>query len=73
MIGILCMSIASSLAMTALLQIFGNQPNKKITSSSSSSTTDPDEYLDGAACREAHQRGFSRMWWNRASKSSPDA
>jgi hypothetical protein len=65
------MSIASSFVMTALLQAFGNEPSQKITSSGSS-TVDSDEYLDGAARREAHQRGFSRMWWNK-SKTSPDA
>ncbi|KAH6636791.1 major facilitator superfamily domain-containing protein [Chaetomium tenue] len=72
MIGILCMSIASSFVMTALLQIFGNEPSKKITSSTSSAV-DSDEYLDGAARRETQQRGFSRMWWNKVSKTSQRA
>ncbi|KAL2148790.1 hypothetical protein VTH82DRAFT_1937 [Thermothelomyces myriococcoides] len=74
MIAILCMSIASSMAMTMLLRVFGNQPSNKVKNnggSSSSSAADSDEYLDGAARREAHQRGFSRMWWNKSSRSSP--
>ncbi|SPQ22015.1 ce2c0ac2-1d3e-4693-b8a1-06c3f59f6a8f [Thermothielavioides terrestris] len=72
MIGILCMSIASSFVMTGLLHIFGNEPSQKI-SSGGSSAVDSDEYLDGAARREVHQRGFDRMWWNRSSKASPKA
>ncbi|KAK4122252.1 MFS general substrate transporter [Parathielavia appendiculata] len=72
MIGILCLSITSSFVMTVLLQIFGSEPSHKITSSGSSAT-ESDEYLDGAARREVHQRGFRRMWWNKSSKSSPDA
>lgn len=62
MIGILCMSIASSFVMTALLRIFGNKPSPKISSSGSSAVESADEYLDGAARREVHQRGFSRLW-----------
>lgn len=64
MIGILCLSIVSSIAMTVLLQIFGNNPSHKIASSSGSSTPDGNEFQDGAARREHQQRGFSRMWWS---------
>ncbi|KAL2261252.1 hypothetical protein VTK26DRAFT_4523 [Humicola hyalothermophila] len=67
MIGILCMSIASSIVMAVLLRAFGNEPSKKISSSGSSTVDADDYYLDGAARREAHQRGFSRMWWNKRS------
>jgi len=66
MIGILCISIASSIVMTILLKVFGNEPSQKI-SSSNSSTSDADEFQDGAARREVHQRGFSRMWWSKQS------
>lgn len=64
MIGILCMSIASSIVMMVLLRIFGNEPAQKV-SSSGSSAVDVDEIQDGAARREVHQRGFGRMWWNK--------
>lgn len=64
MIGILCLSILSSFVMTILLKIFGNQPSAKIVSGSSS-VDDPFEFQDGAAKREQHQRGFSRMWWSK--------
>lgn len=57
MIGILCMSIASSFAMITLLKIFGNKPSQKISGNGSDSG---DEIIDGAARREAHQRGFKR-------------
>ncbi|GAB1314049.1 Vitamin H transporter 1 [Madurella fahalii] len=62
MIGILCMSITSSVVMTALLRIFGNEPSRKISSSGSSAADSTDEYQDGAARREIHQRGFGRLW-----------
>ena len=65
MIAILCVSILSSLAMTVLLKIFGNNPSHKIFASSGGSTIDADGLQDGAARREQHQRGFSGMWWNR--------
>ncbi|KAL2017593.1 hypothetical protein VTK56DRAFT_1966 [Thermocarpiscus australiensis] len=67
MIGILCMSIASSLVMTVLLQIFGNEPSHKISSSGSSALDSADEFQDGAARREIHQRGFKGMWWSKRS------
>lgn len=62
MIGILCVSIASSLVMFVLLRIFGNKPSSKISGRNSSASDSADEYLDGAARREVHQRGFQRMW-----------
>ena len=61
MIGILCLSIASSVVMTVLLRIFGNQPSQKIINSGGTSPTDStDEFQDGAARREVHQRGFGK-------------
>lgn len=64
MIAILCVSIASSFAMAALLASFGNRPSQKILSSGSSAVDDSiDEAQDGAARRELYQRGFARMWW----------
>lgn len=74
MIGILGMSIVASFAMLVLLQVFGNEPSKRITDNSGdNSTDDSDGYLDGAARREAQQRGFSRMWWNKPAKASSPA
>lgn len=64
MIGILCLSILSSIVMTILLRVVGNKPSDKVTSSGSS-TEDGDRFQDGAARRELQQRGFGRMWWNR--------
>lgn len=63
MIGILCMSIASSIAMTVLLKVFGNKPSKKLASTNDSAS----EIEDGAARREATERGFKKIvpWsWN---------
>jgi MFS family permease len=67
MIGILCISIASSIVMTVLLKIFGNEPSQTISGDNNSASDASDEYLDGAARREVHQRGFSRMWWSKSS------
>jgi MFS family permease len=64
MICILCLSILSSLAMTILLKVFGNQPSSKILSSGSSATEDSG-YQDGAARRELRQRGFEGLWWSK--------
>ncbi|RFU29156.1 hypothetical protein B7463_g7184, partial [Scytalidium lignicola] len=64
MVGILCLSILSSIVMTILLKLVGNQPSAKVISGSSS-VEDPFEFQDGAARREQHQRGFSRMWWRK--------
>ena len=59
MIGILAMSIASSIVMTVLLRVFGNEPSQRIvTSSGSSATAVGEEIQDGAALREKQQRGF---------------
>ncbi|KAK4192941.1 major facilitator superfamily domain-containing protein [Podospora australis] len=59
MIGILCLSIASSFVMIALLKVFGNEPSQKLQGNSG--TDSGDEILDGAARREAHQRGLGRL------------
>jgi MFS family permease len=64
MIGILCLSILSSIVMTILLRLFGNNPSDKIISSSSSAS-EIDRFQDGAAKRELQQRGFKRMWWSK--------
>ncbi|OLN86467.1 Vitamin H transporter 1 [Colletotrichum chlorophyti] len=56
MIGILCVSIISSFAMFVLLRIFGNEPANKITNFEASS-----EVEDGAARREAQERGFGKL------------
>lgn len=61
MIGILCLSILSSVVMTIFLQFFGCEPSTKL--SDASSTADGDnEFQDGAARRELHQRGFGKLW-----------
>ncbi|KAK3684739.1 major facilitator superfamily domain-containing protein [Podospora appendiculata] len=67
MIGILCLSIASSIVMTILLKIFGNQPSQKIAGGGNLPLDSADEFQDGAARREIQQRGFGRMWWNKQS------
>lgn len=54
MIGILCMSIASAMAMVLLLKVFGNKPSSKLVENDSAS-----EFEDGAARRETEQRGFN--------------
>lgn len=64
MIGILCISIASSIVMTVLLKIFGNKPSQKIAGAKGLAS-DSDEFQDGAARREVRQRGFRQMWWNK--------
>jgi MFS family permease len=62
MIGILCLSIVSSIVMTVLLRVVGNKPSAKILSSGSSVTG---EFQDGAARREERQRGFGRVGWRK--------
>ncbi|CCF35595.1 major facilitator superfamily transporter [Colletotrichum higginsianum] len=57
MIGILCLSILSSFAMFFLLKIFGNKPAAKMSNHDSSS-----EIEDGAARREARERGFGKLF-----------
>lgn len=61
MIGILCLSIASSVVMTVLLKMFGNEPSAKIAAEVSSD----EEFQDGAARRETEQRGWKGMWWSK--------
>lgn len=61
MIGILCGSIISAVAMVVLLKIFGN-PKAKQISSASSTTEGEAPFVDGAARREMHQRGLGRMF-----------
>lgn len=58
MIGILAMSIASSIVLTVLLSIFGMEPSQRVVASSGSSA---EEIQDGAALRERQMRGFSGM------------
>lgn len=64
MIGILCLSILSSLTMTTLLKVVGNQPSNKILSSGSPDS-EGSEFQDGAAKRELRQRGFEGLWWSK--------
>lgn len=65
MIGILCISIVSSVVMTVLIKVFGNKPSRKILSGDTSAANSVDNFQDAAARREQQQRGFSQMWWNR--------
>jgi len=67
MIGILCLSIASSFLMMALLILVGNPPDVRVLAprGGDAAGDSADELQDGAARREATQRGFRRMWWNR--------
>ncbi|KAJ4385102.1 hypothetical protein N0V85_008244 [Neurospora sp. IMI 360204] len=58
MIGILAMSIASSIVLTVLLSIFGMEPSQRVVANSGSSA---EEIQDGAALRERQMRGFSGM------------
>lgn len=63
MIGILCLSIVSSVAMTVLLRVFGNEPSRK--TGIGSDGVGGDAGLDGAARREQQQRGFGKTRWSR--------
>ncbi|KAF4979495.1 hypothetical protein FZEAL_4315 [Fusarium zealandicum] len=63
MIGILCISIVSSFAMKALLKVFGNPPSSKLQDESAS------EFEDGAARREARERGFGSLPWKKAGRT----
>ncbi|KAI1462741.1 MFS general substrate transporter [Annulohypoxylon moriforme] len=65
MIGILCVSILSSIIMFVALKIVGNKPSQKINSGGSSLMDGADDFQDGAARRELQQRGFGRMWWSK--------
>jgi len=62
MIGILCLSILSSVIMTGLLKTVGSRSSKEVLSGSSSATQGSDKFQDGAARRELQQRGFGRFW-----------
>ncbi|CAM1500543.1 Fc.00g097050.m01.CDS01 [Cosmosporella sp. VM-42] len=55
MIGILCMSILSSIVMKVLLKVIGNPPSSKLHDDSAS------EFEDGAARRENQERGFKSI------------
>jgi MFS family permease len=56
MIGILCLSIVSAIVMMVLVRVVGNPPSSKLYDADSGS-----EFEDGAARREAQQRGFGRF------------
>lgn len=65
MVGILCLSILSAVAMTLLLKFVGHGPEAKQISSGSSTSEGEHPVMDGAARRELQQRGFGRIWWSR--------
>lgn len=65
MVGILCLSILSAVAMTLLLRFVGNGPRAKQASSGSSTSDGEGVIVDGAARRELQERGFGRLWWRR--------
>jgi MFS family permease len=59
MVGILCVS---SFVMTFLLKFVGKNSGSEILSSDSSAAKSMEEFEDGAARREAQERGFGKMW-----------
>ena len=73
MVGILCLSIVSSVVLTVALKFVGNSSSRKGGGgggkqiSSRSSTVEGEGVIieDGAARRELQQRGFGRLWWSR--------
>ena len=65
MVGILCMSILSSIVMTLLVKFVGNGPGAKQISSGSSTSEGEGVIVDGAARREVHERGLGRLWFRR--------
>jgi len=65
MVGILCLSILSSVVMTLLLRFVGNGPRAKQISSGSSTSEGEGVIVDGAARRELQERGLGRLWWRR--------
>lgn len=65
MVGILCLSILSSVIMTLLLKFVGNTPKGKQVSSGSSTSDGEGVIIDGAAKRELQERGLGRLWWRR--------
>ncbi|SLM33514.1 high affinity nicotinic acid plasma membrane permease [Lasallia pustulata] len=65
MIGILFLSILSSVIMTVLLKVVGNHSaGGKQLSSRSSTQKGQATLMDGAARRELQQRGLERLWWS---------
>lgn len=65
MIGILVVSIASAMVNFILLKTVGNTPSTKLYENDSAS-----EFEDGAARREAEQRGFGRFGRKKASQTA---
>ena len=65
MVGILCLSILSSVVMTLLLKWVGNGPAAKQVSSRSSTSDGEGVIIDGAAKRELQERGLGRLWWRK--------
>ncbi len=65
MVGILCLSILSSVVMTVLLKVCGDGPGGKKISSASSTSENEAVVVDGAARRELRERGLGRLWWRR--------
>lgn len=63
MIGILCVSILSSVVMTVLLGLCGNPPSRRIVVGGDGAVGD--DFQDGAARRERRQRGIGKLRWNR--------
>jgi hypothetical protein len=56
MVGILCLSILSSISMAVLLKVIGNNANSDIVRGGTSAGDD--KFQDGAGRRELRQRGF---------------
>ncbi|ENI06467.1 hypothetical protein COCC4DRAFT_193969 [Bipolaris maydis ATCC 48331] len=61
MIGILGGSIVSAGSMVVLLRVFGSGTGKQVSSASSTSEGEA-AFVDGAARREAQQRGLGRLF-----------
>ncbi|KAI9671978.1 MAG: hypothetical protein M1817_002290 [Caeruleum heppii] len=62
MVGILCASIVSSVALTILLKVVDGRRGKEI-SSGSSMREGEGPVMDGAARRELRERGLGKLWW----------
>ncbi|MCJ1371160.1 hypothetical protein MMC20_002375 [Loxospora ochrophaea] len=65
MVGILCLSILSAVAMTLLSKFVGNGPRAKQVSSGNSTSGIEGVFEDGAARREVRERGLGRLWVRR--------
>lgn len=65
MVGILCLSILSSVVLTLLLRFVGKGTKAKQASSGSSVSEGEGVFIDGAARRELQERGLGRLWWRR--------